>query len=147
MMPAVPVDALKTDVFFLSARSRQQLVAEARTAYPRECCGLIEGLREGKTINVLRLHPARNLATRAGRFEIDPMEQFRLLRALRDTEREIVGCYHSHPNGAPIPSVFDLEMAAEEDFVWLIAAVDSGSEVEIAAHLFAAGAFRPLRMG
>jgi proteasome lid subunit RPN8/RPN11 len=130
----------------LPANLKQQLADEALAAFPRECCGLIEGMRRDGVIEALRLHPTRNLATRADRFEIDPMEQFRLLHALRDTEREIVGCYHSHPDGKAIPSARDLAAASEEDFVWLIVAVDSGSDVEIAAHLFVAGAFQPLRM-
>ncbi len=146
MMPAVPVDASKADMFFLSGRLRQQLISEARAAFPNECCGVIEGVRREGIIEALRLHPSRNLATRTDRFEIDPMEQFRLLHALRGTERDIIGCYHSHPDGAPVPSAFDLEMAAEEDFVWLIAAVDPNGAWAVAAHLFAAGAFRPLRM-
>ncbi len=123
-----------------------QLRAEARAAYPRECCGLIEGVRRQGHIAVVRLHPARNLATRADRFEIDPMEQFRLLHALRDTERDIVGCYHSHPNGRAVPSERDLAGAGEEGFVWLIVSVQANAAAECGAFLFAAGAFSPLRL-
>ena len=40
---------------------------------------------------------------------------------------EIVGCYHSHPNGRPEPSKRDLEYATEDGFIWLIAALDAGA--------------------
>jgi proteasome lid subunit RPN8/RPN11 len=139
-MSAVPVKpSFHVESFSLSAELHQQLAVEARAAFPRECCGLIEGVRRDGVIEVLRLHPTRNLARRADRFEIDSMEQFRLLHALRGTERDIVGCYHSHPNGQAVPSSHD--WTGEEGFVWLIAAVRGDGVSEIAAHLFVGGKF------
>ena len=67
--------------------------------FPRECCGLIEGERHGDTAVAVALHATRNLAEASDRFAIDPAAQFALLRALRGTGRDIIGCYHSHPNG------------------------------------------------
>jgi proteasome lid subunit RPN8/RPN11 len=105
-----------------------QIFEEARAAFPRECCGLIEGVRDGDGIRVRAIHPARNLAAAADRFEIDPAAQFRLMRELRGSGREIVGCYHSHTYGRAEPSAHDLEHAVEEGFVWLIAALDAASQ-------------------
>lgn len=93
---------------------RERIMAQARAAHPRECCGLLEG--DGGRITAV--HPARNLARAADRFEIDPAEQFRLMRE----GARIVGCYHSHPNGAAAPSPRDAEGAGEAGFLWLIAA-------------------------
>lgn len=123
---------------------RDSVAEQAARAYPRECCGLIEGVRRAARIEALRLHPARNLAEAADRFEIDAHEQFRLLRALRGTGRSIVGCYHSHPGGTAAPSPRDREGAGEEEFVWLIAGVRPGTAVTLAAFVFAMGDFRPL---
>jgi proteasome lid subunit RPN8/RPN11 len=102
---------------------RAQIAQEARAAFPRECCGLIEGTREGGEARVAALHPTRNLAEEADRFEIDPAEHIRLLRALRGSGREIVGCYHSHPNGRAELSPRDRESAANDGFIWLVAAI------------------------
>lgn len=101
---------------------RERIAQEARTAFPRECCGLIEGLREKDAARVTAIHPTRNLACEADRFEIDPLEQFALLRASRGRGNDIIGCYHSHPNGRAEPSARDLANAGEEDFIWVIAA-------------------------
>jgi proteasome lid subunit RPN8/RPN11 len=126
---------------------RAQLFDEARAAFPRECCGLIEGVRDGDAIRVCVLHATKNLATTPDRFEIDPIEQFRLMRALRGTDREIVGCYHSHPNGRAEPSKHDLEYAVEEGFVWLIAALDAAAkDVVPAAFVYANKAFAQLAL-
>lgn len=119
---------------------REQVAAEARGTFPKECCGLIEGMREKDAVRVTALHPARNLAGAPDRFEIDPAEHIRLLHGLRGTGRGILGCYHSHPNGRPEPSPRDLAAAAEEHFVWLIAAVPG----ELGAFVYEGGAFRAL---
>ena len=112
---------------------RDRLVAEARAAYPKECCGLVEGVRKGEAVRALALHPAANLAEdpEAG-FLIDPAMHLGLSRSLRGTGRGIVGCYHSHPNGRVQPSARDRAAGCEEGFVWLIAAV--ADEVTLAAY-------------
>jgi len=118
-MSAVPV---KPRSLVLSDALHRQLSAEARAAYPNECCGLLEGVRHDDTIEVLALRPTRNLADAPDAFEIDPAEHIRLLRTLRGTGREIVGCYHSHPNGEARPSARDRAQAQDRNFVWLICA-------------------------
>jgi proteasome lid subunit RPN8/RPN11 len=132
--------------FLLPVPLREQLASEALRTYPAECCGLIEGISRGETIEALALHPARNLASESDRFEIDPHEQFRLMHALRETDRDVVGCYHSHPDGVAAPSPRDREGAGEEGFVWLIAGVAANGTLELGAYVFAGGAFRPLRL-
>lgn len=129
----------------ISASLREQLAQEARNAFPRECCGLVEGVREGAIVRIVRLHATRNLVDASDRFEIDPKSQFALMRALRGTGREVVGCYHSHPNGRAEPSARDLAEAGEMDFVWLIVAV-AGEVSSLDAHVFDGQVFRRLRL-
>jgi desampylase len=114
---------------------RTQIAREARAALPRECCGLMEGVREGEAVRVTALHPSPNRAADPDRFEIDPALQFRLLRE----GRTIVGCYHSHPRGAAEPSPRDTEGAGEVGLVWLI----SGAE-ELGAFVWDGARFRRL---
>lgn len=112
----------------IAAALRKTITAQARAAMPREACGLLEGVCEGDVVRINAVHAARNVAHDDDAFEIDPADQFRLLHALRDTPRKIVGCYHSHPNGKPQPSERDAAGASEKDFVWLIAAVSEAGE-------------------
>ena len=107
---------------------RAEIEDAARRAFPRECCGLIEGIVEQHIARVTAIHPARNLAAESDRFEIDPAQQIRLLRQLRGTGRDVIGCYHSHPNGRPEPSARDLAGAFGADFLWLIVALTPCTE-------------------
>lgn len=129
----------------LSDPLRAQLAAEARAAYPNECCGLIEGARDTRTVTAL--HPVKNLNAAPDRFDIDPAEHIRLLRTLRGTGRGIVGCYHSHPNGSGEPSATDRDRALDEEFVWLIQPVAAAGAGVPCAFVFRAGAFHPLPLG
>ena len=120
---------------------RLQIAAEARAAYPRECCGLILGVKVlepqiGVQGHALALHPARNLAQQPDRFEIDPGDHFAALRVARATGQAVIGCYHSHPDSAARPSATDLASAHEDGFFWLIA-----GPAEIAAFIYLRGEF------
>jgi len=131
----------------LSDLLRAQLAAEARAAFPRECCGLIEGRIERPTLHVTALHPTRNLSDAVDRFEIDPAEHIRLLRMLRGTGRDILGCYHSHPNGRAEPSDTDRDRAIDEGFVWLVQPLTATAASAPAAYVFGEGRFMPLMLG
>lgn len=117
------------------------LMDQARAAYPRECCGLLEGRRDGLVWQIAALHPARNLATAQDRFQIDPADHMAAQKAARARGQSIIGCYHSHPNGQAVPSAHDLAGAGEEGFLWLIAAGES-----VAAFVYTTGAFAALAL-
>ncbi len=54
----------------------------------------------------------------------------------------IIGCYHSHPNGVPAPSQADGEGAAEQGFLWLIAALNAAAaQPELSAFVYSADGF------
>ncbi|HVT25357.1 M67 family metallopeptidase [Hyphomicrobium sp.] len=120
---------------------RDQIAREALAAQPSECCGLIEGTYIKQEARALACHPTRNLAAASDSFEIDPARHIELLRTLRGTQRRILGCYHSHPNGRAEPSSRDLAQATDENFLWLIAA---GRDLKAFVH--ANRAFHPVRL-
>ena len=101
-----------------------QILAEARAADPRECCGLILGRRDGDGAIAAALQPARNVAARDDRFEIAPEDHFTALRRAREQRQAVIGCYHSHPNGVAQPSTHDVAGCGEDNFLWLIATPD-----------------------
>ena len=44
-------------------------------------------------------------------YEMDPEEQFRVMKHIRQAGLEMVGIYHSHTNGPAYPSSVDVEKA------------------------------------
>lgn len=100
---------------------RTQIQQLARDAAPRECCGLLLGTCEADLLRVTSVHPARNLATQADRFDIAPQDHFAAQRSARASGVAVIGCYHSHPGGVAQPSATDLAGASQDGFLWLIA--------------------------
>ena len=119
----------------LPAALEAEIARQAAAAFPRECCGLIQGTRSGESFRVTRIHPGRNLAKAPDRFEIDPVDHIAAMKAARAQGADIIGCYHSHPNGEARPSRHDLSGAGEENFLWLIAATD-GVQCQIGAFVY-----------
>jgi len=138
MMPAVA----------LPLPLQERLRDEAIRAYPRECCGLLEGFADGVLLRVIALHPTANLAQQPDRFEIDPAAHIALQRALRGTGRSVLGCYHSHPNGRAEPSGLDRENADEGGFLWLIVAVkpDMVERTRLVAFVRNGQSFSPVKI-
>lgn len=101
--------------------------AAAAAALPHEACGILLG--EGGRIVAARaarnVHPAPRT-----HFEIDPRALIDAHRAARAGGPEVIGYFHSHPEGPPEPSATDRASAAGDGRVWaIIAPNDPGADV------------------
>lgn len=109
-------------------------------AYPREGCGLLVGERDSRgTVRVRRAVPTANVADsgRNDRFEVDPQARVDLERALREGGGGVVvGHFHSHPDGAAMPSATDRSRVFEPDLVWVILSVHRGRVIDRSAYRF-----------
>ena len=134
-------------VFHLSDELAARVLQAASRAYPNECCGLIEGLETKDGWRALAIHEAQNIADdKARRFLIDPQLQFDLMRRMRESQARLIGCFHSHPDGRPVPSATDRAEAYDDDFVYLIAA-GSPDVFTLKAYVFTAAAgFGPVEI-
>jgi len=95
------------------------LLEEAARAAPAECCGLLLG--QGGRVTEAR--PAANVASDPLRhFEIDPVALLQVHKAARAGGPELLGYYHSHPTGHPVPSATDCDHASGDARAWAIIA-------------------------
>ncbi len=77
----------------------------------------------GENGRVVEAIPAENVhPTPQTRFEIDPQTLIDTHRAMRGSTRQVLGYYHSHPNGRSHPSQTDRELAAGDGKIWAIIA-------------------------
>ncbi len=103
----------------ISSECLSCLHAEAARAHPHECCGILLGA--GYRIAAIR--PARNVhPDPARRFEIDPQALVDAHRSAREGGPQILGYYHSHPNGRSEPSATDRAQATGDGRIWAIVA-------------------------
>ncbi|MBB3859648.1 proteasome lid subunit RPN8/RPN11 [Novosphingobium hassiacum] len=99
------------------------MVTAAAAARPLEVCGLLLGTGA----HIATAQVTANVACNPDRhFEIDPAALIAAHRAVRDgSGPQVVGYFHSHPNGLARPSVTDAESAARDGRVWIIVAGDT----------------------
>ncbi len=110
-----------TNRLVLTAAQLAQMTAAAEAAFPEECCGLLVGMSNAEGAVVSDVVAADNVAEdRASRFTIDPQAQFDLMRRLRGRALQVIGHYHSHPNGASELSAHDRAMAHDPAAVWVV---------------------------
>lgn len=94
------------------------LLEEATRAHPAECCGLLLG----EDFSVAQACPAANVHPDPLRhFELDPQVLVDAHRTARAGGPQVLGYYHSHPNGHPLPSAADCEHTGDGR-VWAIVA-------------------------
>jgi len=107
----------------LSRAQAEAIFVHARNSAPTECCGLLLGDRESGAVSTIV--PAANVATEPRhRFEIDPAVLLAAHRAARAGGLGILGHYHSHPDGEPVPSPVDAVAAEACGEVWLLIGAD-----------------------
>jgi proteasome lid subunit RPN8/RPN11 len=80
------------------------IVAHARDDAPNECCGLVAA-RDGEVTGV---HRVTNTFASPLRFELDPIEQYRVTEGIEERGEQMVGSYHSHTHSEAYPSQTDV---------------------------------------
>jgi proteasome lid subunit RPN8/RPN11 len=90
--------------------------AEAKRLAPEEACGLLAG--KGRQVEAVI--PVTNVEHSPMRFRMEPGEQVRALLWIEDHGLELVGIYHSHPDGPGEPSPTDLAEYAYPGVVYVI---------------------------
>lgn len=103
------------------------LLAAARAAFPQEACGILLGERRAGREHITAMHAARNVhSAPQTHFEIDPQALIDAHRAARAPgATQVIGYYHSHPNGHPEPSPTDRAQSARDGTIWAIVAGDT----------------------
>jgi [CysO sulfur-carrier protein]-S-L-cysteine hydrolase len=117
----------------------QVMVDHARHSAPNEGCGLLAGA-DGL---VTKVYTTANAHAAPDHFTIDPAEQFRVWRDASAGGWDIVGSFHSHPAGLPIPSQADLDGGTDPAWVNLIVGIENGG-IAVRAYRYVDGIASPV---
>lgn len=106
---------------FVPADRYETLLTHAREGAPAEICGVLGGTRTGTGATVETVRSVPNVADAPRtRYELDPERQLGVIEDLEARGEEIVGFYHSHPDGPPGPSATDRAQATWPDAYYVI---------------------------
>lgn len=94
-------------MLYLNKKCREEIVNHSKEGFPREVCGILAG-RSSKVVKVYRMVNTDNSSTS---FFMDPHQQLKVMKEIRNCGLEMVGIYHSHPHTQAYPSAKDVELA------------------------------------
>ncbi|HKL28912.1 MAG TPA: desampylase [Natrialbaceae archaeon] len=114
----------------LGSTVREAIVDHAREGAPAEVCGVLAGSHDREESRAERAHRTPNVAPSPRvTYEIDPEVLFETIDEIESSGREVVGFYHSHPDGPPRPSPTDEARATWEGYSYVI--VEPGADPRV----------------
>jgi proteasome lid subunit RPN8/RPN11 len=127
----------------IQAEVLQLMIGHARQDLRIECCGLLAG-RDGIIRCAL---PAENVAVnRATSYEVATKQVVQLMREIRAAGLEMLGIYHSHPNGKSEPSRADIAMVSYPDVAYFIVSPAGHGQEPIRAFLIQDGQVEEVKL-
>ena len=115
-----------SEVFYISASVRQNIIEQAEFGFPNEICGFVGGTLKGTGIYV---KPAKNISGHPrNAYNISPEEILGALVEFESAGNKLTAIYHSHPNYPALPSNIDLSLADMPDVCYLIVGVQKGNQ-------------------
>ncbi|PSP68643.1 hypothetical protein BRC85_02060 [Halobacteriales archaeon QS_1_69_70] len=130
----------------LPEAARDGIIAHAREGAPEEVVGVLAGERGADRSVVACTLRADNAADATGtRYEIAPGEELELLERVDEAGQDVVGFYHSHPDGPLAPSAVDARRAAWRGYSYLVVSL-ADAEPAVGSWRWTGEAFRAERV-
>jgi len=128
----------------LPERVRAGLAQHCAARWPEETCGILMGDWRGGIVRVEDFRPVRNASREPLRsFMFDPEEWVRAFFEARKWGRDVVGVFHSHPDGRLSPSEADRKAQLPWGTCWIVGV--SEGRCELAAYQpLDGGIWRPI---
>ena len=115
MHPANPIEQI-----LISPSNMGKMIQDINTRIPEEACGLLAGKNRTSNVQVEIAIPMTNVLHSPSKFLLDPKEQYDGFSWMDRHGLELVGVYHSHPDGTPYPSTTDLDEAFYPEIIHVI---------------------------
>ena len=104
-----------------------EMIQHCQKDYPNEACGILAG-RAGK---VEKVYQMINTDKSASTFFMDPKEQLKVMKEIRNQGLEMVGIYHSHLETEAYPSAHDVELAFYPEVSYVIVSINDKNNPSI----------------
>lgn len=106
------------------------MVMHCTVCFPNEACGILAG--SGNRVS--KVYPITNTEPSPVSYFMEPAEQFRVMKELRQKGLCMLAIFHSHPQSPAFPSAKDVSLAFYDDAVYLIIGLTNPEFPEIKAY-------------
>jgi len=114
----------------MSREFAQQMMTHCRACYPNEACGILAGTGN----RVTKVYPIPNAEPSPVSYFMEPRDQFRVMKELRQEGLTMLAIFHSHPQSPAYPSVKDVSLAFYQDAAYVIIGLTNPESPEIRAY-------------
>ena len=126
----------------LSRDLLDQVISHCKSVYPNEACGLLAG----KGDIAEKIYKMTNIEKSTVSYMMDPEEQFRAMKEMRNNDHKMLAIYHSHPHSQAYPSPKDISLAFYSDQVYLIVGLKDKDQPEVRAFEILEGDVREVQI-
>ena len=97
----------------------KEITEHASCEFPNEACGILSG-SQGR---VEKVYEMTNLDKCPSTFFMEPKEQLKVMKEIRNKGEEMLGIYHSHVASEAYPSSHDVELALYPEASYVIISI------------------------
>lgn len=102
-----------------------EMIEHCAGSLPYEACGILAGKHNLAT----KIYKIKNTEASSVSYFMEPTEQLKAMKDIRDKGLEMLAIFHSHPFGSAYPSQKDIELAFY-DVYYVIVAFEPKFEVK-----------------
>jgi proteasome lid subunit RPN8/RPN11 len=121
----VATDRIHKEALVIPGQIFEAILSHCRAGFPNEACGILAG----KGNEVSEIYRMSNIERSQVSYLMDPTEQFKAMKDMREKKMDMVGIFHSHPSSAAYPSHKDVGLAFYEEAVYVIVSLAGGGAV------------------
>ena len=110
---------------------RDQMVAHCQSRYSKEACGYLAADGSGR---VAQVYPMTNVEDSPISYSMDPKEQLKVDKQMRQAGQRLVGIYHSHTASAAYPSSVDVRLAISPDVSYVLVSLKDQAHPELKSY-------------
>jgi proteasome lid subunit RPN8/RPN11 len=104
------------DKLFVPRELIAEIISHCKECYPQEACGILAG----QSGVVKKVYKMKNIEKSSVSYMMEPVEQFTVMKEMREQRLEMTAIYHSHPVSAAYPSPKDVNLSFYQDSVYVI---------------------------
>ncbi len=103
-------------MIYISQQVLKAIIAQAQQGLPCEICGYLAA----KDDKIIVHYELTNIDKAADHFSMNPVEQFGVVKDMRQKGIKMRAVYHSHPETPARPSVEDIKLAYDPEISYVI---------------------------
>ncbi|MDB4868537.1 MAG: family peptidase [Cohnella sp.] len=113
----------------------RDLLAACRNRLPNETCGILFGRHSEHRVAAERFTVIRNASRHPTEsFSFAPGDWTKAFYEAQNNQRTIVGYFHSHPGGSPLPSAKDTAGWLPWGTYWIVGLTGQDSQIAVHRH-------------